>query len=153
VKVAKRLKQWFVAPRYGSMRWKLRERYRNLRQSWPWVPQYKHKRELQYLKDRLTQQEREFAEARKEFDAVVPKLVKLSYDRPFDQPDRFRLILELSPYLIRDAFQFGNDQRMIEEFGHAVGMMAAHELRTANLHRFEGDLYSRRGYEFPRFTP
>ncbi len=38
--------------------------------------------------------------------------------------------------MIRDAFQFGNDDNMMRHFSEQIGMMAYRELKTVNMHRF-----------------
>lgn len=107
------------------MRLKCRDLYFKAKYKWPWMSKKKH-RKLIDEHGRLTRQDalaianREIAEVRGIMSGVVPKLVAVSIDRSFSA-DRYRLVLDLDPFMIRQAFEFGNDNKAMGYFCEAVG--------------------------------
>ncbi len=83
-----------------------------------------------------TKHREEIATLQHSMAPVVEKLTRITLQRPGFQSNLFRLILDLDPFMIRDAFQFGNDDNMMRHFSEQIGMMAYRELKTVNMHRF-----------------
>jgi hypothetical protein len=125
--------------------WRVRCWIRNTLAKWPPVPNNSHQQMVSSLRRQIQEQEqrrqREQEELRADLDRVLPKLVGLSLDKSHFPDDRYRLILDMDPFLIRTAFQFGNDRRMIRYFAEHVGHMVERELFTANMHRFADESF------------
>lgn len=85
----------------------------------------------------------ELAKSKALLNEIVPKLVKISLieDRSFMAgSDRMRLVLDMDPMMIREAFMWGNDNRAIEYFAESIKYKVMQELRTANMQRFNADV-------------
>lgn len=67
---------------------------------------------------------------------------------PMLSGETYRLILDLDPFLIREAFQYGNDDSMIRHFADRVGMHVYRELKTMNMHRFRDSPFGVRRMEY-----
>jgi hypothetical protein len=138
----KLFKEWKYLKAKGRIQWMLGLRCFS---KWGWVPslfwQPLAPDVAVQLGKALEQQrathEREMAELKASVGRILPKLVKITTQRDsFQTNNQFRLILELDPFLIRDAFEFGNDDRAMRYFCENIGHMAYRELKTMNLHRF-----------------
>lgn len=87
------------------------------------------------VSDAKHQSSAELDELKRTLSEVVPKLVRISLDKS-PSPERFRLVVDLDPYMIRNSFQWGNDDKAIQYFAEYVGHHVYRELRTHNLQRF-----------------
>lgn len=89
---------------------------------------------------------KEVLELRKIMADVVPKLVRVSMMPDAITPDRFRLILDLDPFLVRESFMWGNDQKALAYFCEYVGHHVLREMKTMNMHRFSSEFPMREHY-------
>jgi hypothetical protein len=69
-------------------------------------------------------------------DPLLSKLTRLAVVSDHrDSRNIMRLVLDMEPNLIREAFMWGNDDSMIRYVSERVGHMVYRELKTANLTR------------------
>jgi hypothetical protein len=66
---------------------------------------------------------------------ILPKLVKLALVND-PMREQYRLVTEFSPYLIREAFMWGNDDFHLRVIGEELGIRIYRELKTFNVQRF-----------------
>ena len=125
----------------------MREKVRRLKGTWPPVGRATHNREVAALNGGMQRADTEAKELLESLKRVVPKLVAVSRDRrATDSPDLFRLCIDLDPFLIREAFLFGNDSKAIDYVSDMIGAHVRRELHTVNMHRFESDLVRSRRF-------
>ena len=138
----KLFKEWKYLKPKGRIQWMLGLRCFS---KWGWVPslfwQPLAPAVAEQMSKSMEQQrsahQRELAESKATLGRVAEKLTKVSLERdPFNSNNQFRLILDLNPFLIRDAFEFGNDDRAMRYYCEQIGHMAYRELKTMNMHRF-----------------
>lgn len=141
---------WRSLKRRGRLLWMIGARTYSPRLGWCgsvlWMPRekvlddYYQKRRQELESAHAT----ELAQLKRGLESVVPKLVNLSIHRDSIGPEtRYRLMIDLDPFTIREAFEFGNDDSMIRYFSEYIGHMAYRELKTMNMQRFR---------EQPRFV-
>jgi hypothetical protein len=87
------------------------------------------------IKEAATRHNQELASLKMSLAPVLAKLVNVSVERHI-QTNQFRIMLDLDPFMIREAFQFGNDDAMLRACTEQIGIMAYQELKTMNMHRF-----------------
>jgi hypothetical protein len=103
----------------------------------------KMQQELQHLRYRVQDQEsaREKAEAfiATQMVELSKKMASMEWMRDRRDGSRFRLCIDFSEHVIRDGLIHGNDRETIRYLGHAIGTRAAHEIRTINFARYQGE--------------
>ena len=77
--------------------------------------------------------EQELHEMAKYLDEVLPKLIRLDYEKSID--GRYRIMVEFDETFVHNAFDWGNDNRMIRYFADYVGRRVEHELKSVNQFR------------------
>ena len=120
---------------------------------WPYMTKVRHGREISTARHdaRVTAESKSSQneiELRKIMNDVVPKLIHASVSKDFSA-DRYRLQLDLDPFIIRDAFMWGNDERALRYFCEAVSIHVFREMRGMNNHRYANELPR----ENPRLVP
>lgn len=120
---------------------------------WPWMTKVRNGKELHAarhseriaVESKASQQERDL---RMIMNEVVPKLINASVSKDFSS-DRYRLVMDFDPFIIRDAFMWGNDERALRYFCEAASVHIFREMRGMNNHRYASELPR----ENPRLDP
>ncbi len=110
-----------------------------IREKWPLMTKKEHKKVLDIQVSSVRRETKaeivsERAHLQHVLYNIVPKLTRMSIDRsPVDS--RYRFILELDPYHIQEAFEWGNDHRGLEYYAQAIGHRAFREMMSLNTRR------------------